>query len=134
MKKVKALVAFSNGVISMEQYEVRELPTDMANDLIAAGICVEAAGGSGGGVLVVTATDTATDGEEPTITLDKTWQEIHDADFAVIKDISGTRIDTDFVQLAAHDGMSGNYTVMASKSKIIYTTESANGYPSYTGK
>lgn len=54
MKTVKALVAFSNGVISMEQYEVRELPTDMANDLIAAGICVEAGGGSGGGVLVLT--------------------------------------------------------------------------------
>lgn len=51
MKTVKALVAFSNGVISMEQYEVRELPTDMANDLIAAGICVEAGGGSGGGQL-----------------------------------------------------------------------------------
>lgn len=71
MKKVKALVAFSNGVIAMEQYEVRELPTDMANDLIAAGICVEiSGGGSGGGVLVVTDTDG---------TLDKTWQEIFNA-------------------------------------------------------
>lgn len=49
MKKVKALVAFSNGVIAMEQYEVRELPTDMANDLIAAGICVEISGGGSGG-------------------------------------------------------------------------------------
>ena len=48
MKTVKALVAFSNGVISMEQYEVRELPADMANDLIAAGICAEISGGSGG--------------------------------------------------------------------------------------
>ena len=51
MKTVKALVAFSNGVISMEQYEVRELPTDMANDLIAAGICAEV---GGGGALVLT--------------------------------------------------------------------------------
>lgn len=75
MKTVKALVAFSNGVISMEQYEVRELPTDMANDLIAAGICVEAGGGSGGGVLVVTDTGG---------TLDKTWQEIYDAAPTVI--------------------------------------------------
>ena len=57
MKTVKALVAFSNGVISMEQYEVRELPTDMANDLIAAGICVEAGGGGGGQLPTPTAQD-----------------------------------------------------------------------------
>ena len=128
MKTVKALVAFSNGVISMEQYEVRELPTDMANDLIAAGICVEAGGGSGGGVLVVTATVTETDGEEPTTTLDKTWQEIHDADLAVIK---CTGMDTAFVNYAKY--VSGNYAVVAS-NRMVYVTESANGYPSYTGK
>ena len=132
MKTVKALVAFSNGVISMEQYEVRELPTDMANDLIAAGICVEAGGGSDGGVLVVTATVEETTGE-PTTTLDKTWQEIHDADFAVIKSISGTNIDTNFVNYAQYEEGSGNYTVGAS-NRTVYTTESANGYPSYTGK
>lgn len=51
MKTVKALVAFSNGVISMEQYEVRDLPAEMANDLIAAGICAEV---GGGGALVLT--------------------------------------------------------------------------------
>lgn len=87
------------------------------------------AGGSGGGVLVVTATVTETDGE-PTTTLDKTWQEIHDVDFAVIK---GTGMETVFVTYAEYEGVSGNYFVRASDG-AIYTTESANGYPSYTGK
>lgn len=53
MMKVKALKPWSNGEISMEQYEVRDLPDALAQNLIDAGIVVEIGGGSGGGVLVV---------------------------------------------------------------------------------
>lgn len=120
MKTVKALVAFSNGVISMEQYEVRSLPTDMANDLIAAGICVEAGGGSGGGVLVVTDTDG---------TLDKTWQEIHDAML-----LGGASISADNpprvmnVIAASHDTRANLFDVSA-WGDARYQASSESGYP-----
>ena len=118
MKTVKALVAFSNGVISMEQYEVRELPTDMANDLIAAGICVDAAGGSGGGVLVVHDVDG---------TLDKTWQEIHDAMLAGVVVIELTQTDVFAVQRAYYYSKTGEYKVNTDYGS--YNTSSAGGYP-----
>lgn len=52
--KIKALVPFSNGTISMEQYEVRDLPDALAQNLIDAGIVVEI---GGGGLPPVTASD-----------------------------------------------------------------------------
>ena len=123
MKTVKALVAFSNGVISMEQYEVRELPTDMANDLIAAGICVEAGGGSGGGVLVVTDTDG---------TLDKTWQEIYDAMLsggAVISATNPPRVEMVFA--VQHDTKGDIYRAFIGSSQ--YVASSASDYPAHVG-
>lgn len=54
MMKVKALVPWSNGEISMEQYEVRDLPDALAQNLIDAGIVVEI---GGGGLPPVTASD-----------------------------------------------------------------------------
>ena len=123
MKTVKALVAFSNGVISMEQYEVRELPTDMANDLIAAGICVEAGGGSGGGVLVVTDTNG---------TLDKTWQEIYDAML-----LGGVSISADNPQRVMNVA-SVSHNTKANLFQVIvwgdgrYQASSASGYPAFS--
>lgn len=52
--KIKALVPFSNGTISMEQYEVREVADSLGNELISAGIAVEI---GGGGLPPVTASD-----------------------------------------------------------------------------
>lgn len=43
--KIKALMPFSNGKISMEQYEVREVTDSLGNELISAGIAVEIGGG-----------------------------------------------------------------------------------------
>lgn len=120
MKTVKALVAFSNGVISMEQYEVRELPTDMANDLIAAGICVEAGGGSGGGVLVVNDVEG---------TLDKTWNEIYDAMLlggASISADNPTRVMN--VVSVEHDTKANSFNVVGGINNI-YKASSASGYP-----
>lgn len=83
-----------------------------------------AEGGSGGGVLVVTATT-----EGNATTLDKTWQEINDADFAVVTDGSARK----FVANVAYNEKTGIYTVTDS-SNISYTADSASGYPSYVGK
>lgn len=131
MKKVKALVAFSNGVIAMEQYEVRELPTDMANDLIAAGICVEiSGGGSGGGVLEVTV-----DWDTANGTLDKTWQEIADAPMAIFKENGYTYFCVFAKQMGAQYGVifaSVNTSSMAWDSRYLFVASSADGYPAYT--
>lgn len=76
--KIKALVPFSNGTLSMEQYQVAEVTDTLGNQLIEAGVAIEiGGGGTGGGVLVVTETEG---------TLDKTWQEIHDAGFSILND------------------------------------------------
>ena len=128
MKTVKALVAFSNGVISMEQYEVRELPTDMANDLIAAGICVDAAGGSGGGVLVVHDVDG---------TLDKTWQEIHDAMLsggAVVSYSGKPHMGLGSIVASMYNYKGGEYIIvqlspMEITTPVVYSASSADGYP-----
>jgi hypothetical protein len=74
-----------------------------------------------GGVLVVTDTEG---------TLDKTWQEIHDAAFAVIKTVDGNILpiiycgsfDSSFV-LSAINPNGGQY------AEVDYLTNSANGYP-----
>ena len=83
-----------------------------------------ASGGSGGGVLVVTITT-----EGLTTTLGKTWQEINDADFAVIKHQDQRR----FVGSVMYQDLTGKYAVIDSNN-VSYTADSANGYPSHTGK
>lgn len=76
---------------------------------------------SGGGVLVVTDTDG---------TLDKTWQEIHDADLAVIRDG-----DHRYSVYAAYQGK-GTYDVSyfaADAGNVVmrsYSASSTDGYPS----
>lgn len=118
--KIKALVPFSNGTISMEQYEVREVTDSLGNELISAGVAVEIGGGSGGGVLVVTDTDG---------TLDKTWQEIYDAMLtggAVVKIYDDAR-----VVVNAYEGR-GTYEIALAGAGILgktYVADSASGYP-----
>lgn len=78
-------------------------------------------GGTGGGVLVVHDVDG---------TLDKTWQEIHDADLAVIRDG-----DSRYPIHAAYQGK-GTYVVSyfaASAGNVVissYSASSMDGYPS----
>lgn len=70
--KIKALVPFSNGTLSMEQYQVAEVTDTLGNQLIAAGVAIEiGGGGSGGGVLVVHETLSGAD-----VVLDKNYNEI----------------------------------------------------------
>lgn len=88
-------------------------------------------GSSGSGVLVVH--ETVSGG---THTLDKTWQEIHDADFAVVvSDIPPIKSIQPIVSIGAgindipYIATVYNYD---KASATPYTTPSANGYPSYT--
>lgn len=115
--KVKALKPWSNGEISMEQYEVRDLPDALAQNLIDAGIVVEIGGGSGGSVLVVHDVDG---------TLDKTWQEIYDAlPIAVLDDPSHSTRKTFHTAGTVLHGLfvyGGDY----------YAANSASGYPEKT--
>lgn len=84
-------------------------------------------GSSGGGVLVVHDVDG---------TLDKTWQEIHDADFAVvvsdfgpIKSIKPIISTGAGIEDAPYIAIVYDYE---QASSIQYTTPSATGYPSFT--
>ena len=75
-------------------------------------------GGSGGGVLVVTATDG---------TLDKTWQEIHDAMLSGGAVIQIDEAEADTV-LRVYAGK-GTYNVSVDGG--FYSASSASGYPTY---
>lgn len=75
-------------------------------------------GSSGGGVLVATDTEG---------TLDKTWQEIHDAAVAVVKaDEQGLT----YFGLVNSIGISGDVFGLTVGANT-YLTSSANGYPVY---
>ena len=92
------------------------------------------AGGGGGGVLIVGVTETTGDHSETYYTLNKTWQEIHDAF------VSGTPVIT-----SSYDGRllitvasvsydeNGSYYVSTAEAYGVNTFESASadGYPSY---
>ena len=80
-----------------------------------------AEGGSGGGVLVVTS-------DFETGTLDKTWQEIHDAMLsggAVVK-FSDTNVS--YVTRVAYNFMSSTYVILVGAERT-YKASAASGYP-----
>lgn len=121
---IRALKAFSNGSISMYKDEVRDVADATAEDLIAQELAVEfsSGGGSGGGVLVVHDVDG---------TLDKTWQEIHDAFVAGsvrIQNAAGVIMN---VKTVGYSSKEGKYSVMCDYYQTDHTctTDSASGYP-----
>lgn len=125
--QIRALKAFSTGTFAMEQYEIRDVDDTLAASLIAQGLAAKVGGGSGG-MLVVNAVK-----NNNIYTLDKTWQEIRDADFAVIKiepfgkrlnviDASKNLEGTEF-RVFAGNGVEGSTYFKK------YTTTSASGYP-----
>ena len=83
-------------------------------------------GGSGGGVLVVNGTKSGS-----TITLDKTWQEITDADVVVIVWEEFDLSVREFVASTNFDDKSESYEVTVLPN-VTYTASSANGYPTRT--
>lgn len=118
--KIKALMPFSTGTISMEQYEVKEVTDTIGEQLVAAGVAVEIGGGSGGGVLVVTDTNG---------TLDKTWAEIDAADCVVIRYNDGSR-DWRLTEVATGEGK-GGVAVWAYMGNLLvqWGSETESGYP-----
>ena len=91
-------------------------------------------GSSGGGVLVVHAT-----ASDDALTLDKTWQEIYDADAVSIVwvDEDDAKLHMNCSSVAARPQLGGGgivYSVIAASGGDVYDffTSSASGYPSYT--
>ena len=120
--KIRAIVPFSTGTITMEQYEIKEVPDEAGARLVAAGLVTEIGGGSGGGVVVVHETVSGT-----IHTLDKTWQEIHDAFL-----LGHVVIATDDRVMAVTAAVEGLISIVASAADVYeYVAESENGYPSY---
>ena len=86
------------------------------------------------GVFAVEAT-----ADETTVTLNKTWQEIHDASFAVVRQVLPGIGDTGlwgFVLtcIEAIPPMQNNYTVavyvIENEGPVTFLTDSSDGYPS----
>ena len=88
-------------------------------DVLTYALCKKNGGGSGGGVLVLTDTDG---------TLDKTWQEIHDAMLSggvtiVIPDDGVYAVDSIYIDTKYFVGASG----------AEWISETADGYPARIG-
>ena len=90
-------------------------------------------GGTGGGVLNVTATVNEAGTE---MTLDKTWSEIATADFAIVTWEDGQNVyKMPVIQLISGGGYAVilaeiTYSGSASLEVLLLSTESENGYPS----
>ena len=86
-------------------------------------------GGSGGGILIVTGILSGA-----TVTLDKTWKEIYDADFAVIKIISQEPMIISYAVISNiyFTGSKYELSVTTDETIIYFDTDTENGYPSTT--
>lgn len=126
--KIKALVPFSNGTLSMEQYQVAEVTDTLGNQLIAAGVAIEiGGGGTGGGVLVVTETISGQD-----CTLSATYKQIADAGFCVRDDGSGEYHHLSPLVVYAHaEGHGYAVAFFGDDEEKAYIAETENGYPVY---
>lgn len=124
MKKVVALQTWSNGTITMDEKSVMDIDDTLADSLIAAGICADAedyfgtggGGGGGGGVLVVHSVNTK---------LDKTWQEIHDADYAVYKSADEYECEWRTISLSFDDNDDEKYYAHVGSTE--YKSDTADG-------
>ncbi len=93
--KVVALQTWSNGEITMEEKSVQDIPDALAEQLIADGICADAAeyfggGGSGGGEFVITFAS-FTDGAESDVTKGEIYDAIVSGKEIVLAATSGSR-------------------------------------------
>ncbi len=87
-------------------------------------------GSSGGGVLVVGVTETELPNGNIRLTLNKTWQEIHDADYPVIKQ-SGED-GSSYMTVLVTSGFNADYVISAYtvEATLQFSCASASGYPS----
>lgn len=83
------------------------------------------AGIASGGVLVVTDNDG---------TLDKTWQEIFNADIAILSSFDSVSLDRGTALISSvYLDNGAYYVVTATTIPLTYTTDSASGYPARSG-
>lgn len=83
-------------------------------------------GGGSGGILVVCA-------DEDFTILDKTWQEIYDAGYAVLKSVDGEITEyTGLKQIAYNPDSDSSCSVIFGRA--IFTCEDPDDYPHYTGR
>lgn len=110
--KVVALMAWSNGSYSMEEKSVADIPDALAEELITKGVVAESpdyygGGGSGGGGIVVA---NVINNGDYTFKLDKTWQELHDAEYAVARHAAGA-VSFLWLTRIQYQSMGSKYTV-----------------------
>ena len=101
---------------------------------LAKGLGGSGGGGSSGGVLVANQT---WDNDLTTATLDKTWQEIHDADVVIVRDAADEPTVSWFPVTSAHEVVGEKpYGVdtwdFGNNQANTYYASSASDYPSYT--
>jgi hypothetical protein len=105
---------------------LRDVTGDKSIETVADGL-EKALGGGGGGVLIVNM-----NGE--TYTLDKTWQEILDADFSVLKYDASTEGNAEvYFMYPQNVRLDGEYKVEVfdpgTQDIMSFSTDSADGYP-----
>lgn len=116
--------------VVIARFEPVEVYTTDAFRAAVGKVAPKSGGGSGGGVLLVKAN---MDGEGNFTSLDKTWKEIHDAEWGVIYYEQGFLADYDGyqyepIQLCAYSESDSKYYV-GSQNAGLYVAESASDYP-----
>ena len=89
-------------------------------------------GGGGSGALIV---NINTDLETGVMTMDKTWHEIFDAPYCVMKSVTTSGAYQSGFAVVAYtantDGVAYNVIIASGSSVQIFTTDSPDGYPMY---
>lgn len=84
------------------------------------------AGAGGGGILILSADENGV--------IDHTWQQIHDADFAVLRyerTVDGYVTMFNDVVVKTYYGVANEYYIAEGPEEVIFGCASADGYPTY---
>ena len=108
-----------NDIVRLKVEPVEVYVTDAMKAAVAKVAPKSEGGGSGGGVLVITDTDG---------TLDKTWQEIHDAPLSVLRQ-EGEYLFYIVVTAEEDSTFIVVFSSITDNATAIYTASSASGYP-----
>ena len=127
----------TEGDVVIARFEPVELTVSDAFRAAVGKVAPKSEGGSGGGVFVVNGT---WDEEGTTCTLDKTWQELYDADFADFHIHTDDGIKDTYILVQAYIAPFGDnpygckfvQPLGDETNVMLFLTDTANGYPVYT--